>query len=143
MLRGPRSPLAVALPAVLVLAVLSGCGTTGTKSTTRFTGAQGSVANVISAFQSAAQSRDTSKLCKQILAPALAAKLKDSGGGCTHVVGNQLNAVQSYDLTIESITIKGTTAQARVKSISNRKSHFDTLLLTKVGSSWRLAGLGS
>jgi hypothetical protein len=142
MLRGRRSPVAAILPVALVLAALSGCGTVPTKSSTTFTGESALVANAINSFQSAAQSRDTSKLCKQVFAPALAAKLKDSGGGCTHVVGHQLNAVENYDLTIESITVNGNSAQARVKSISNGKSHFDTLLLTKVGNSWRLSGLG-
>jgi hypothetical protein len=141
MLRGRRSPVAALLPAALLLAVLSGCGTVPTKSATSFTGESAAVANAINSFQSAAQSRDKSKLCNQILAPSLAAKLKDSGGGCTHVIGNQLNTVENYDLTIESITVSGNSAQARVKSISNGKTHFDTLLLTKVGNSWRISGL--
>jgi Putative lumazine-binding len=142
MLRGRRSSVAALLPPVLLLAALSGCGTVPTKSSTTFTGASAAVASTINSFHSAAQSRDTSKLCNQILAPALAAKLKDSGGGCTHVIDNQLKTVENYDLTIESITVNGNSAQARVKSISAGKSHFDTLLLTKVGNSWRLSGLG-
>ena len=141
MLRGRRSPVAALLPAALLLAALSGCGTVPTKTSTTFTGESAAVAQAINTFQSAAQSRDTSKLCNQVLAPALVAKLKDSGGGCTHVVGNQLNTVENYDLTIESITVNGTSAQARVKTISAGKTHFDTLLLTKVGNSWRLSGL--
>lgn len=128
--------------ALLSVTALAGCGSVATKSSTTFTGEAASVQDTITSFQSAAQNRDNSKLCKQILAPALAAKLKDSGGGCTHVIGNQLNEVDNYNLTIESIAVKGTTAQARVKSTSNGKDHFDTLLLTKVGSSWRLSGLG-
>jgi hypothetical protein len=128
--------------ALLGAVALAGCGTVATKSATTFTGEAASVQDAINSFQSAAQSRDTSKLCKQILAPALAAKLKDSGGGCTHVIGNQLNAVDSYDLTIVSITVNGTSAQARVKTKSNGKDHFDTLLLTKVGTNWRVSGLG-
>lgn len=139
---GFRSPSLLAPVAVLSL-VAAGCGTTSTtKSLTHLHGEQAAVASTISSFQSAAQSRDTGKLCKQILAPALAAKLRDGGGGCTHVVGNQLNTIENYDLTIESITVTGASAAARVKSISDGKTHFDTLLLTKVGSSWRLSGLG-
>lgn len=143
MLRARRSLTAVALPAALLL-VLGGCGTTATtKSARTFTGEAASVQDVINSFQSAARNRDNSKMCNQILAPALTAKLRDSGGGCTHVVGNQLNAVDNYDLTIESITVNGTSAQARVKSQSNgNKSHFDTLLFEKVGTSWRISGLG-
>jgi hypothetical protein len=140
--RARRTPLAAFLPAALLLAALTGCGTVGTKQSTTFTGESASVAEAISSFQSAAQSRDSGKLCKQIFAPALTAKLKDNGGGCTHVIDNQLKAVENYDLTVESITVKGTSAQARVKSISDGKTHFDTLLLTKVGNSWRLSGLG-
>jgi hypothetical protein len=125
-----------------LLVVLSGCGTVPAKQAHAFTGESASVADAVNSFQSAAQSRDNSKLCTQILAPELAAKLKNSGGGCTHVVGDQLKAVENYNLTIESITVNGTSAQARVKSISDGKTHFDTLLLTKVGTSWRLSGLG-
>jgi hypothetical protein len=145
MLRGRRSPVAALLPAALLLAALSGCGTVPTKTSTTFTGESAAVAQAINTFQSAAQSRDTSKLCNQILAPALVAKLKDSGGGCTHVVGNQLNAVSNYTLTIESISPANptTTASARVKSISNGRNHFDTLLLEKVGNSWRVSGLAN
>jgi Putative lumazine-binding len=127
---------------LLGAAALAGCGTVAPRSATTVTGESASVQDAINSFQSAAQSRDTSKLCKQILAPALAAKLKDSGGGCTHVIGNQLDEVDNYNLTIESITVNGTSAHARVKSTSNGKDHFDNLLLTKVGSSWRIAGLG-
>jgi hypothetical protein len=132
--------------AALAAAILAGCGTsTTTSSSTHFSGAQGAVADTISSFQSAAKKRDATKLCDQILAPALAAKLKDSGGGCKHVVGNQLNTISNYTLTIESIAPASptTTASARVKSISNGKDHFDTLLLTKVGNGWRVSGLAN
>jgi hypothetical protein len=142
MLSGRRSQLVALLPVALLLAVLSGCGNVPTKSSTTFTGESASVADAINSFQSAAQSRDNSKLCTQVFAPELAAKLRNSGGGCTHVVGDQLKAVENYNLTIESITVNGNSAQARVKSISDGKTHFDTLLLTKVGTSWRLSGLG-
>lgn len=142
MLRGRRSPVAALLPAALLVAALTGCGNVPTKTATTFTGAARSVAGAINSFQQAAQSRDTSKLCNQILAPALTAKLKDSGGGCTHVIGNQLNTVENYNLTIQSITVNGNSAQARVKSISAGKNHFDTLLLTKIGTGWRISGLG-
>jgi Putative lumazine-binding len=132
----------IVITALLGAATLAGCGTVATKSATTFTGEAASVQDAVNTFQSAAQSRDTSKLCTQILAPTLAAKLKNSGGGCKHVIGDQLNVVDNYDLTIESITVKGSSAQARVKSQSNGKTHFDTLLLTKVGASWRISGLG-
>lgn len=136
------APRRIVIAALIGAGALAGCGTVATKSATTFTGEAASVQDAINSFQSAAQNRDNSKLCKQILAPALASKLKNSGGGCTHVVGDQLNVVDNYDLTIESITVNGTSAQARVKSQSNGKDHFDTLLLTKVGSSWRISGLG-
>ena len=135
-----------ALPSVLAVALAllaGGCASTATtKGAGSFHGEQAIVASTVSDFQSAARNRDASKLCKQLLDPALTAQLHDSGGGCTHVLGNQLNTIENYDLTIESIEVSGTTATARVKSISNGNTHFDTLKLTKVGSAWRVSGLG-
>ena len=141
-----RSPVArrgVVAAALATALLAAGCGSTGTAKTAKtFSGEEASVASTIGAFQSDAQSRDGGKLCKDVLDPALAAKLKDSGGGCSHVVGNQLNTIENYDLTVESVSVTGTTATARVRTISNGKTHFDTLQLTKVGNSWRLSGLG-
>jgi hypothetical protein len=142
---GKRLRIPALLGASLAAALVAGCGTSTTTSpSAHFAGPAAAVADAISALQSAAKNRDATKLCNQILAPALAAKLKDSGGGCKHVVGNQLNTISNNTLTIESISPASptTTASARVKSISNGKTHFDTLLLTKVGNSWRLSGLG-
>lgn len=122
---------------------LSACGTT-TVSTSQFSGEDRAVAQTISDLQKDAQNRDESKLCNNDLASTVVARLKATGGSCTSALTGQLKEIDNFDLSLSSasaIKVTGATATARVKTTSANKSRFDTLMLVKEGTRWKIAAL--
>ncbi len=125
----------------LALAVgMSACGET--TSTSKFTGESHNVAQAVSNFQSHAATREEKKLCQNDLAATVIARLR-SAGGCQAVLKNQLLQLDAPNLTIESISVKGATASARVKSTYAGKNRITTLTLVKEGSRWKISGAQS
>ena len=126
-------------------AVLAGCGATST-SAGNFHGEQHSVAQVIDDLSSAAQSRDTAKICNTLLASSLTAQLKSPTTDCQQAIGHQLDDTDNFNVTVQSVSIgppPGTTATARVKSTRSGKDHVNTLTLVKQGTTWHISGLGA
>jgi len=136
-----RGPTLTGL-AVLSLAAL-GCGASTQTSAGDFKGPQHDVAQVIDDLGSASSGRDAKKICNNILAPALVARLR-SAGGCEPVVARQLQTIDNFALKVLSVSPANptTTATARVKSVRGGSDHVDTLTLTKAPAGWRLASLG-
>jgi hypothetical protein len=131
-----------ALPICALLAgALGGCGPTTSSSSGSFHGTQGTVAKVISNLASAASNHDSTKICNQILASKVAARLAAAGGSCSTVVHKQLDDVDDFNITIESIAVSGNNAAARVQSTSNGHKHIDTLHLVHESGGWRVASL--
>ncbi len=116
---------------------LAACGETA--STSKFTGERHSVAQTISNFQTDATASDQKKLCENDLSSTLTARLKRAGG-CQAVLKNQLHELDTLNLTIESIAVKGTTASARVKSTWSGKLRVTTLTLVKEDARWKISG---
>jgi hypothetical protein len=101
------------------------------------------VASVIDLLSSAATSHDTGKICTKVLAPTVSAKLTAAGGSCASVVGKQLDTVDTFNVTVKTVNITGSTAAAQVTSTSNGKDRTDTLGLVKLADgTWRIASLG-
>lgn len=97
---------------------------------------------MIDMLSSAASSKDANKICTKILADARSAMLKAAGGSCSSVVGKQLDTVDTFNVTVQSVTITGTTAQAKVTSTSDGKDKTDTLSLMRAADgTWRIASL--
>jgi hypothetical protein len=127
------------VPLLIAAAAFAGCGNT-TSGT--FHGDAANVSHVITDLASAGRSHDTAKICDQLFAPEVSAKLKASGGDCRKVVGEQLDNVDRFEIAVQTVTVNGDRAQARVKSTSNGKDHLDTLNLVRAGGSWRITSLG-
>lgn len=136
---------------VLAAGGLTACGTTTGVSTGNLSGDSRLVGQTISSLQSDAQSRNNQKICDNDLATALVTKLTAGGRRCASVISDQLNEVDSFDLSLDgasAITVKATakplpTATARVKSTSANKTRLNTLTLVKEGTRWKISGLGS
>jgi hypothetical protein len=127
---------------MLIAGGLCGCGA-ASSSSSRFQGEQARVASVVDLLSSAATAHDTGKICTKVLAPAVSAKLTSAGGSCSSVVGKQLDTVDTFNVTVKSVTVNGSSAAARVTSTSNGKDHTDTLNLVKQpDGTWRIASLG-
>jgi hypothetical protein len=128
----------VAVPLALACAwTLGACGET--VSTSSFKGESRHVAETVSDFQKNATASDEQKLCAKDLAKTLTKRL-GAVGGCQAVVKQQLGQVDALNLTVDSITVNGTSAQARVKSTWAGKSRLSTLSLVREGSRWKISG---
>jgi PBP1b-binding outer membrane lipoprotein LpoB len=132
--------LAAAAVAALLLA---GCGQAQKSSTDKFQGEQKAVAQTIEDLQKAGKDRDANKICEQLLAPSLVSKIEQAGNGdCSKVLDDALADADTFELTVEKVTINGTRATAVVKSEAGDKDRTDSLVLEKAGSSWKIASLG-
>ncbi len=132
-------PLAALALAGFLLA-MGGCGEA--VSTSSFSGESKNVAQTLSDFQKDATAGDEEKLCQRDLAATLTSPLKKAGGtgGCQAALKEQLKQVDALNLTVQKISIKGTSAQAQVKSTWSGKNRISTLSLVKEGARWKIAG---
>ncbi len=128
---------ALCLP-VLALG-LAACGTT--TSTSNFKGEQHAVAQAVADLQTHATALEQKKVCSEDLAKSVVDKLNTANGGCRKALETQLKEIDSFEVTVESVQLNGTTATAHVKSIREGKSQPDTLTLVKEGGDWKISAV--
>jgi len=113
-------------------------------STAGFKGEQHEVAQAIANLQSNATTGEEKKICKEQLAAAVVTRL---GGlaGCEKAIKNQLNEIDSLELTVEAVhtTVAGKSATAEVKSIYEGKKHTSKVTLLKEGKDWKISQLSA
>ena len=135
-------PLLRTLP-LLLAAALAGCGQ-APSSTGDFKGAEKAVAQTVEQLQTDAQARKPEKICSDVLARALVAKLKSTGTDCVDEMDKVSGDADDYELEVTDVTITGTTATARVKARrGGNKNALTTFALVKEDGKWRLTNLGS
>lgn len=139
-LRRRLRPLLAGICALVFAVGVSACAETA--STGKFSGESHNVAQTVSNFQTDATAEDEKKLCDDDLAATLTVKLGHVGG-CQTVLKAQLHEIDALGLTIESISVSGTHALARVKSTYSGKSRTSTFALVREGTHWKISGLGS
>src|SRR3954470_9132994 len=128
------------LAALLCLSMLSltACGQTENDSSSDFKGEQKAVAQAVEDLQKASKKGDESKICTDLLAPALVSKIKAaSNGTCEDVLNDSLRDVDSWELDVKKVAIDGTSATATVQSDAGKHDRTDTLTLVKVGNAWK------
>jgi hypothetical protein len=135
----PLRPLVAAICALAFTVGVSACAETA--STNKFGGESHNVAQTVSNFQTDATAEDEKKLCDNDLAATLTVKLAHVGG-CQAVLKAQLHEIDALGLKIESISVNGTHALARVKTTYMGKNRVTALALVKEGSHWKISGLG-
>lgn len=136
--RAGRRLLATALILLSALA-LAACGET--VSTEKYKGEEKAVAQRISEFQSDATASDQKKVCENDLAAAVKAKLGTTGSSCQEALKHQLSQIDTLELKIKSIAVKGNTAVAHVTSTWSGKTKESILALNREGTAWRIAAL--
>jgi hypothetical protein len=142
-----RAPLRRALlPACGVLLALALSACAKTVSTSSYSGESKGVAETIKNLQADVTAGEQKKICENDLASTLVAKLGSTKSGCEQAIKNQLAEVDSFDVTITSITLGGTsaarTASAHVKSVyAGKKERPSTLSLVKEGGKWKISAL--
>jgi hypothetical protein len=134
---------AALLAAAAAAALLGGCtqATTTSNSTANFKGEQRLVANTVEDLQSAGAKGDQGTICRQLLARDLVVRIA-RGATCERRVDAALKDTDTFDLTVQSVALAGTTATARVKTENGAKDKIVTLGLLKEAGRWKLSDLG-
>jgi uncharacterized cupredoxin-like copper-binding protein len=132
---------AIAVPLVLA-ALASGCAG-GASSANDFQGEQKQVADVVEKLQSAGETGDAKTICDDILSKALADQIKAAGSTCEQELDKAIKDADDFDLDVESVTIDGDKATAKVKGRDRGADRVRTFEFSKEGSSWRATSLGA
>jgi hypothetical protein len=136
------------VPASRTLALLlaaaglaTGCGSSGSNSSSDFSGVRKDVAKAIEDLESAARKSDQARICRDLLTSTLVGTIRSGGQSCDSAISDALDDADTFDLTVKSVTVSGSTATAVVDS--KEKSTNDTFKLAKEGGRWKIASLGS
>ena len=146
-------PLIAIVPVVLG-ASLIGAGACGqaASSTGDFKGAKKDVAQAISDLDTAVKKSDASKICSDLITPALRNRLaglargvksgkEQRGNDCADQLKYSIRDADATDIKVRSITIKGKTATAKVEtSVTKGANPVDTITLVNADG-WRLNDL--
>src|SRR3712207_440710 len=100
------------LPLLLVLAA---CGQTTADSTEDFQGEEQAVAQVVEDLQRAGERNDAEKICRDILARDLSARLQQAGTSCASELERAIEDADDFELVVEDVTVTGATARATVR----------------------------
>jgi hypothetical protein len=121
---------------------LGGCSLTPTSSSNAgaFTGTKANIATALNLLASDASSANGADICKSVLAASVRSKLNKIGN-CTTIIDNQLKTSDDSTLTVEAITVTGSTATAKVKTVQNGKKIISTVSLLKQNGGWRIASI--
>jgi predicted small secreted protein len=122
--------------AMLLAALVAGCGTTG-GSSGDFEGAEQDVADAIEDLETAASEEEPRRVCTQLLAQSLARQL---GADCSRAVEQAFDRADTFALSAEDVTVTGTTARARV-SIGSDDDQTQVVGLVRERNGWRIATL--
>jgi hypothetical protein len=123
----------------LLATSLAACAST--TSTSSFKGEQQKVAKAVSSLQSNATALEAKKVCDENLASANVARLDKAPGGCTKALETQLKEIDSFETTVESVTISGDTASAHVKGVYAGKKAVYRVSLRKEGDKWKVSAI--
>jgi hypothetical protein len=136
-----RSLLSLVALATIALAGCAGAGTSN-DSSGKFKGEQQQVANAVEDFESAASKGDQDKVCRDSLARALVAQYAARDGSCEKAVDAALKDTDSFGLTVEAVSVSGTSATAHVKADRGNHDVMQTIGLVKQGQDWRIDRFG-
>ncbi len=125
-----------ALPLLLILCALAGCGDAGPSDEQR-------IRDTLSGFERAAAGHDYATLCDRILAPKLISSLEQIGLPCETALQKGFEGLRDPRLSVGTVTVNGDAATAQVRSSAAGQSPSeDTVDLVRVGDGWRIASLG-
>jgi hypothetical protein len=127
----------------LLALTVAGCGGVASDSAKDFKGEQAKVAAVIEQIEKAARADKPDVVCENLLTEERLALVKKLGTNCKTGVKDAFKDADSFDITVDKITISGNAATAKVTSGrgSNKKS--DTLELKREGTAWKVDSLAS
>jgi Domain of unknown function (DUF4878) len=131
------------LCAPLLAFAFAACGSTS--SVTGFKGEERAVAQTIASLQTDATGRDEQKICTNILAKAVVARLELVKGRCKEAMNKQLGEIDTFEVTVESVQVDASaappTATASVKNVRSGKTRLSTVSLVKEAGTWKISSL--
>jgi Putative lumazine-binding len=129
----PRRTAALACLALVPAGLLGGCGKSD----------QDKVRDTLAEFEQATKDRDFKKLCDDVLAKQLVARLNTIGLSCEQVLERSTaNQVLQPSITVEQVKVRDNVALAQVQSTAvGEKASTDTIRLVKEGDDWRVSSL--
>ena len=141
MISVPLKRALLLLCAPLLALGASACASTSTLST--FKGEDHAVAQVVSDLQSYGTAGEAQRICTNLLASTVTARLHSAPGGCKHALKEQLSQVDTPEVTVEKVQLHGVTgATAEVKSTYAGKAKLTTVTLVKEDGAWKISKLG-
>jgi hypothetical protein len=132
--------LAVLLVAAAALA-LAGCGAAqSTSSSSKFQGAQGQVAKVVSDLADAGRRKNAAKICNDLLSRSLVAQIRSAGSDCEQEMKKAIDDADDFDLEVQTVRVTGNRAQAQVRQ--GKKGPLASFSFVKENGGWRATSLG-
>jgi len=125
----------------LLALVATGCGAGAEDSAESFKGEEQKVAAAVEELEKAARADEPGRVCESLLSGALLATLKKQGTNCTTAVRDAFADADSFDLTVDDVTVNGAQATAKVISGTGSREKTDTLELARAGTAWKIAAL--
>lgn len=122
--------------------LLAGCGGEPS-SAENFQGEQRAVAAVVEEIQTAGERRDAELMCRELVAQALRDRLGEAGSSCDKEMEKAIDDADGFDISVEKVTVSGTTADVEVKGDVGGKERTTTLEMVKEDGRWRAASFGS
>jgi ketosteroid isomerase-like protein len=129
----PHRTVALACLALVPATLLAGCGKSD----------QDEVRDTLAEFEQATRDRDFKKLCDDVLAQKLVARLETIGLSCRQVLERSTaNRVLQPSITVKEVKVRGDVALAQVTSTAvGEKASTDTVRLVKEHDDWRVSSL--
>jgi hypothetical protein len=132
--------IATASLAVLALAAAGCTSTSGSSSSAKFSGAQADVAQVVADLSQDGQRKDAQKICTQILARTLVDQLSRAGTSCGQEMDKAISDADDFDLSVQKVTISGTTATALVRR--GKSGPTATFRFVREAGKWKATDFG-
>jgi hypothetical protein len=132
--------LLVALPFAL-----GACGQAAKDSAGDFRGDQKDVAQTVEDLQSFARKGDAGKICAEVLAKDLVAKIQSaSKKPCDQALKDTIADADAFELSVKKVRVDGDRATATVRSEGGGdQDRTESLTLVRDRSAWKIATLGA
>jgi hypothetical protein len=125
----------------LLTVAVSGCGSAAKDSAKEFKGEQQQVAATVERLETDARADKAANVCTALLSDSLLATLKKQGTNCKTAVKDAIDDADSFDLTVDDVSIAGDKATVKVISGKGSEKKADTLEMARDGSDWKIASL--
>lgn len=131
-----------ALLCLLALAA-TGCTSAPRDSADEFRGEERKVAAAVEQLEQAARADDADAVCEKLLTKERLELVAKLGTNCRTGVRDAFQDADSFDITVDDVTIRGDAATAKVTSGRGSREKTDTIELKREGSTWKVDSLAS